>query len=411
MSAIKQKADMSLRWAAILLGASLPISVALDNLLLAVILLAWLAGGNWRGCLQRWNRAPVAWAALALLALLVLGCAWGPGNVEDNLHFLRKSSHLLLLPLLIASPWRERDREYALLAFAAAMGLTLTISYCYWWQIIPVESTVNRSAQNPVVFKLHITQSILMAYAAYLAAVAALLAPTRSRRLLLTGLAGLAAFNVLFMVQGRTGYLVLGGLAAWFFFDRFRWRGLALAAGGGAVLLGIAYALHLPMVDRLLLMSRDYELWRAGSGGETSIGARLDFYRTSLAIIAEHPLFGVGTGGYSKAYAQATAGSGLTVWNNPHNQYLLNTVQLGIFGLCALLALFASVWRGARALTPPLRLATQGLLLSIALGCLLNSLLIDHTEGLFFSWLAAMLLARSEDPAESAGGMERGPTS
>ena len=33
------------RWAAILLGASIPISVAVDNLLLAVLLLAWLLGG------------------------------------------------------------------------------------------------------------------------------------------------------------------------------------------------------------------------------------------------------------------------------------------------------------------------------------------------------------------------------
>jgi len=399
MTALTQRADTTLRWAAIALGASLPISVALDNLLLAVILVAWLAGGHWRQRLARLRQQPLAWAALALLALLLLGCAWGPGSAQDSLHFLRKGSHLLLLPILLSARWQERDSKYALLAFAAAMGVTLLISFGIWSHLIPVEPTVNRGPDNPVVFKLHITHGILMAYAAYLAAIAALAQTTRRGRLLLAAVALLAAFNVLFMVQGRTGYLVLGGLAAWFFFDRYRWRGLALAALCGAALLAIAYALHLPMVERLLLMSVDYQQWRAGNGGETSIGARLDFYRTSLAIIAEHPLIGVGTGGYTSAYTQANAGASLAVHNNPHNQYLLTAVQLGVVGLIALLALFHRVWRGARELSPPMRMAAQGLLLTIALGCLLNSLLIDHSEGLFFSWLAGMLLAKRDGKA------------
>jgi len=402
MSQLAQRADSTLRWSALALGASLPISVALDNLLLAVILIAWLAGGHWRLRLARLRAQPVAWAALALLALLVLGCAWGPGSTEDSLHFLRKSSDLLLLPILLSASWQENDSRFALLAFAAAMLVTLLISYGFWWHIIPLERFENRYADNPVVFKLHITHGILMAYAAYLAALAALHQKTRRGRLLLAVLAALAAFNVLFMVQGRTGYLVLAGLAAWFFFERYRWRGLVLAALCGAALLGISYALQLPMVERLLLMAVDYQQWRAGHGGDTSIGARLDFYRTSLAIIAEHPLIGVGTGGYTSAYAQANAGASLAVQNNPHNQYLLTTVQLGFVGLCALLVLFASVWRGTRELSPPLRMAAQGLVISIALGCLLNSLLIDHTEGLFFSWLAGMLLAKSVAKGDSA---------
>jgi uncharacterized membrane protein YccC len=31
-------------------------------------------------------------------------------------------------------------------------------------------------------------------------------------------------------------------------------------------------------------------------------------------------------------------------------------------------------------------LLARGLVLTIAVGCLFNSLLLDHTEGLFFAW-------------------------
>ncbi len=37
------------RWAAILLGVSLPISTAADNILLLVIVVAWLLSGKWSG--------------------------------------------------------------------------------------------------------------------------------------------------------------------------------------------------------------------------------------------------------------------------------------------------------------------------------------------------------------------------
>ena len=66
------------RYAAIALGASIPISVALDNLLFVVVLLAWLAGGGLREKLAALRDSPAALAALAFFGLLILGMAWGP---------------------------------------------------------------------------------------------------------------------------------------------------------------------------------------------------------------------------------------------------------------------------------------------------------------------------------------------
>jgi len=59
-----------------------------------------------------------------------------------------------------------------------------------------------------------------------------------------------------------------------------------------------------------------------------------------------------------------------------------------------LLALFAVQWRLAS------RLATRmdtdlarALVITMAVGCLFNSFLLDHTESLFYAWLTGLLYA------------------
>ena len=66
-------------------------------------------------------------------------------------------------------------------------------------------------------FKLHITHGILMSLAAFLAGIRALRETRQRWRIAYGAAALLAAFNVLFMVQGRTGHVVLAALlhAAW----------------------------------------------------------------------------------------------------------------------------------------------------------------------------------------------------
>jgi len=48
----------------------------------------------------------------------------------------------------------------------------------------------------------------------------------------------------------------------------------------------------------------------------------------------------------------------------------------------------------------------RGLVLMIAAGCLFNSLLLDHTEGLLYAWLTGLLFAG----LKSAGEQEAGNT-
>jgi O-antigen ligase len=109
-------------------------------------------------------------------------------------------------------------------------------------------------------------------------------------------------------------------------------------------------------------------------------------------MISRRPLIGAGTGGFEAAYTEQVKGTGTLPSKNPHNQYLLITGQLGVIGLVAFVGLLVVAWRGANRLPTVLEQdMARGLVLAMASGCLFNSLLLDHTEGMLFCWLLAVL--------------------
>ena len=90
-----------------------------------------------------------------------------------------------------------------------------------------------------VVSKDHIIHSLMMAFLVYLAAVRfadATGASVRLKRSLYGGIVALSLYNLLGMLRGRTGYVLLASLTLLFFVERMGKRGAAFAA----VLLGVA---------------------------------------------------------------------------------------------------------------------------------------------------------------------------
>lgn len=375
------------RYAAIALGASIPISTALDSVLFVLVLLAWLAGGGLREKVVGLRANPAALAALAFLGLLLLGMTWGPGSARDGWYYIGKYKDLVLVAALSGLFVSYRDKRIALGAFLAAMALTLVLSYAIWL-----------TRDDPVVFKFRITHGVFMSLAAFLAGLQALRESELRWRVLYGAGALLAAFNVLFMVEGRTGYLVFAVLWVYFCAAQWRWRGLAGAVLVSSLAFTAAYLADAPLFGRSATAASELREWGAGRGDETSTGLRMNYYKTTAAIVREHPVLGVGTGGFVSAYREKIRGTSLPESNNPHSQYLLTAAQLGAVGLAALIAMFAVMWWQAGRMDPAARMAARALVLTIAVGSLFNSFLIDHAEGLLFAWMAGVLFATPRPP-------------
>jgi len=396
-AALASRAHRAALWIAVAIGFSIPVSTALDNLLVLALLACWIAGGHYREKWAALRANPFVLLPCGLFLLYLVGSTYSVGDAEDILRALDKASVILLIPVLIALNPGKEFRDRALYGFMAAILATLVLSFLLWMGAVPEggeNDIIKGVRQDPSVFKMHITHGVLMAFGAFAFALKARGAAKRGVKLLLGLAAALAAVNLLFMVHGRTGQLVLLALVVYFVCSQFRWRGLVVAAAGAAVLTSAGYfapssALH----ERVKTTITEIQDWRAGKPAQPR-NMRLESWSNSFEIVQENPLLGVGTGGFAAAYARQVEGTSMIPVGQPENQYLLTTVQLGALGLAALLALFAFQWRlAARLATRTDTDLARGLVVTMAVGCLFNSFLLDHTEALFYAWLSGLLYA------------------
>ena len=406
--AVGRGAGITTRWAAVAMGFSIPISVALDSVLALVMLLAWLLTIICSGKQDTIRANPVAWLAIGLFFFYLIGCTYSVGNREDMLTFFGKAARLMFIPLLLIVFQDAATRRRAWYGFIGAMLLTLILSYLLWLGLLPQGGIIRGDAANPVIFKLHITHNLFMAFTAFVCAVQARYAATPRQRGIWVALALLAAFNVLFMVQGRTGHLVLLALLVYMGIVWLRWRGVAIALAAIGVLAALTYALPSSSLhQRAALAYHQFSAAQPDVAATTgsSIGQRMEFYRNTLEIVQQRPLLGAGTGGFRQAYAEQVRDTGRIATHNPHNEYLMVAAQLGLAGLLLLLALFAVQWRVA-ALLPSMReqMLARGMVLSIVTASAVSSTLIDHAEGWFYVWMSGLLFAalKSVHPLQGA---------
>lgn len=382
------------RWSAIALGASLPVSTALDNVLLVLIVAAWALSGQIREAVKILFKNKYLRYTVLLFVLLALGTLYGETPRREAFATLGKYADLLCIPVF-AMVFRQYDtRVKALHALALSIATVVVLSYLVRWNLLPAMPFITGDAASPTVFKQKITHSILLAFGAFLFVWLGSISASPKIRIVWYSLAVLAALNVIFMVKGATGYLTLGALIVLLVWMHFGWRGTAYGAFGLVALFTVLAVVPSPFQERVTLIRQEVQQWRASEAStiDSSTGLRLEFYHNTLAIIAAHPLTGVGTGGFPRAYAKQIEGSGKIATHNPHNEFLHITVQIGIVGLAVLLVMLWLQWRAAEQLDTSMEQALmRALVLTLVTGSLVNSLLLDHAEGLFYAWLSGLL--------------------
>ena len=187
------------------------------------------------------------------------------------------------------------------------------------------------------------------------------------------------------MVEGRTGQLTAALFVLLFAFQRFTKKGLLLTVLVMAILIPLFFAFA-DKATRIneAVVNLQSDLKPDPQQIPSSMGQRYMFWRYSLKLIAEKPLFGHGTGSFKKEY-QRVASSELFVTKNPHNEFLMIGVQLGLLGLLIYIGFLASQFFYAKKLPDKEKWLAHGLLLSLVVTSLFNSPFLDHTEGHWFA--------------------------
>ncbi|MBA5237392.1 O-antigen ligase family protein [Pectobacterium aroidearum] len=374
---------------AFVLGLSLPLS---NQLLKVALILALICVLKYRD--MKYLRKlivhpmvilPALMTGLLALSLLTHYHETGPEMVE------KYKKLLYVLPLALFFVLRPAQGSSFVSGFllgnvlALVASMTVGLLHLFPTHIDPA---------SPTVFKLHITHNFFMALAVLLWLERARTSQGYIRATYLL-LVAVAVYNILFMVPGRTGYVALvAGIGVWVLLS-LKPRQSLLAISAGVIALCLLFAVPNRATDRLMLGVNEIEnclqqeSGTAYSSCNSSMGQRTAFVLQAVQLIKQAPVLGNGAGSFW--YHNPETGYSI---NNPHNQYLLETIQNGAVGLVIFLLWMTYFAVAAWRQPPHLRNVLIAVLASYMACHLFNSFLLDSTEGHLFVILTALLLAK-----------------
>ena len=204
--------------------------------------------------------------------------------------------------------------------------------------------------------------------------------------------------NVFFLLPGRSGYimglatLVIGATLA----TPPKLRAMTLLIS--PVILATVLAVSSERIyERGALLWSEFTSESARNDLSKSTSFRLAAWQASVVAIAERPVIGFGVGGWKAAIDQKTQDfvqerPQPLQGNNPHQQFLLWGVELGVFGIILACAFFIAVFLDAKKFPPDVKRATWSVGLSLLLASLFNSPLYDDLLGDYFCVALGLVL-------------------
>lgn len=338
-----------------------------------------------------WERLQLhrmVWVAILLFMLLTLGISYSSAPLNEATHIWLKYKKFLFIPFFILIFRTERERWFGLYGFLTAILITLLLSYIMYFTGIKLGAG---TVENTYIFKSHITQGMFIALAAYLFAIHAI--KFTQWRWIFILLSLCAVYHVLFMLQGRTGYMVLSGLIFLLIYQLFKWRGVAISILPLIIAGGLIFVTSDVIQQRIGQIPQEFQQHQHG-GVVTSVGLRTEYLQHGLQLAWQSPWIGHGTGSVGHDYWQFIHPEQRDKYTvNLHNEFLMMMVQLGIIGLSIFVYLFYVLWRDSFYLEDAYIFMAQGLVFTMIIGCLFNSSWFDMTEGYLFAYLIGIFYA------------------
>jgi hypothetical protein len=350
---------------------------------------------------------PASALPTALFLLAALAMLWADVAFSERLKGLSVFRFILFIPGLILHFRHSHNAHWVLVGFLASCTTLLAMSWLLF--LFPGVPWLSQTGSADVPVKDHITQSAEFTVCIFgLAALAcdAWAAKRHWYAALLLALAFAFLANIFYVALSRTALLVLPVLLVLFGLKRFGSKGLIALLLAGAALSALGWFSSPYLRERVLYAIQNVQEYE--SNQDSSVGLRLQFWRKSIELIAEAPVFGHGTGSVGKLFERDAArdGRAAVVTVNPHNQILTVALQLGLLGVALLLAM----WFVHLALfNRPGFAAWIGLVVVVqnVISSMFNSHPFDFTQGVGYAWAvgiagALVLRERSADHAEPA---------
>jgi O-antigen ligase len=360
---------------AIALAASLPWSTSATSILGWIWLVVVLLSLDW-AALAATLRRPAGALPLALFGLGLIGMVWAHVPWVERYYGFDSFEKLFAVPVLLAQFQRSSRGYQVLAAFLMSATVLLAVSWLAAFWILPPRPNKDIG----VFVKDRITQGTEFTLCVLFLLELAAPAWRQGKRLIAVAacvLAGLFFLNIVFVTVSRTSLVTVPILLLIFGVRHFPPRQLAVFIVVIGIAGGLAAALSPHLRERVMQIPVEIATFDP-HGHDTSAGARIAFWRTSVEITGSAPLLGHGTGSINAEFSEA-AGQPSNA-TNPHNQTLTVGIQLGLAGIVLLIAMWVA---HLRLFLVPGIAAGLGLTVVVenVVGSLFNSQLFDFTQG------------------------------
>ncbi len=335
--------DRVYQYLLIALAFIFPLTTAGGNLIVGIIVLLWLFSGNYQFKFHQIVNNKLATLSILFFLTHVVGLLWTE-DLEWGLVIVKKMWYfLLLLPVLLTITKKEYIRHY-ITAFIFAMTLSEILSYLVWFEII--EPLLKATVANPTPTMSHISYNPFLAFGVYLISHELLFNKHLSKlsKYLYVFFAITMSINM-FITGGRAGQVMYIFMLIILIFQYYNTARLKAIIATFIIIPSVflmAYNSSSIFHDRVNEAIKNLSAYSVVGERNTSVGQRINWTLNSVEIIKENLFFGVGTGDfpneYNRAHIKNTPDVKTTV--NPHNMYVLELVQLGLFGLIPMLLIF-----------------------------------------------------------------------
>lgn len=332
----------------ILIGVSIPISIAATNVFTGLFVVCWIAEGNIIEKIEKIKRSKWMLSVLSLLILYSLAMMWGDehSNAKGTFQVL---SLFLLFIVFETSKLNQSTLKWGALLFLFATFISAILAILINQDIIlPLHnytSIMSSSGyRSKPAFILYTYHNILLTFSSLLCFFLLVEKKSKYRWLLICFI--LIYCLSIFTEHGRAGQLIfflIFGIYSLYYFKKNLKYSMAIII----FLISCCYISY--QYSNVFNNRFNQTMTAVQGGGDVNFSSnkrgdkedvRFFFVRKSLDYIKKKPILGYGTGSFAKTFNMRVHEKHPKLMTTPHNTYLYVWFETGIFGLIILLSMF-----------------------------------------------------------------------
>jgi hypothetical protein len=419
-----------MRWSLCALGFSVSFGVALVSIskLLIVLGFVLMARRDWHAFSQtaqdplqwtqnRWQlfkrglnqlgqhfkNLDTPWVVLVCVMWMTLSLLWTQADDSEWPRALIRHSRILFIPIILYCIRSKEDVLWIVRSMVLGQLVIVVCSYLLWLGFpLPFFNPLYPKDFG-VVINGHLEQPIMTTL------MVVMVWNFRQTLWPKIGLGffyficALGAFNVFFIMTGRTGFIAMLLAITFGLYQHLKARYNKHMTWVWLLPIIMACALSLlssRFNQKVFEAVNDIALYSQGNDA-TSQGYRLDYWRQSIKSISESLWVGHGVGSWRHEYI-SHGGNEPNAPTNPHQQFLLWTVEAGLLGLALIIGFYRALYKDAKRLQGPAKevmLSCFGIVLMVSLfNCPFYGAGIGEFFILIFASMSA--LARPKERAD-----------